>query len=101
MEKNYLEIMDYKNDKTKTTIDLNKLDEIQSIRIEIITGDEICEVQYKNGKRETFDSSNERIQDFFDDSYVLYDVLDNTNFIEEFKKRENSYDTDFLNNEVR
>ncbi len=94
-EKDYLEIMDYANNKIKTTIDLNRLDEIQSIIITIISGDEICEVQYKNGKREEFDSSNDRLQDFFDGSYVLYDVLDNTNFIEEFKKRKDSYDINF------
>lgn len=70
--KNLLEIMDYSNIKTKTTIDLNKLDEIFEIRILVITGDEICEVIYENGKRETFDSSDNRMSDFYDGDYVLY-----------------------------
>ena len=47
---NCLEIMDYKNKKVKTNIDLDKLDEIQRVEIRVITGDEICKVQYKNGK---------------------------------------------------
>lgn len=70
--KNLLEIMDYSNIKTKTTINLNKLDEIFEIRILVITGDEICEVIYENGKRETFDSSDNRMCDFYDGDYVLY-----------------------------
>ena len=104
MEKNYLEIMDWEGTKVKTTIDLNKLDEIKIIIIIVLSGDEICLVKYKNGKEEKFDSSNCRINgyfDNFDNMYTLYDISENINFIEEFKKREDSYDTDFLNNEVK
>lgn len=88
----YLEIMDYKGKKTKTTIDLNKLEDIQRIEIEVVTGDEICRVQYKDGKRDMFDSCSFRMSDFYDGEYTLYDVLDNTNYLDVFKKRETSYE---------
>ena len=89
---NYLEIMDYKGQKVKTNIDLDRLEDIQRIEIEITTGDEICRVQYKNGKREIYDSSNSRNADFYDGEYTLYDVLDNTNLLKEFLNRTDSYD---------
>lgn len=92
MNNNYLEIIDYSGDKVKTTIDLNKLEEIQRIEIEVVTGDEICRVQYKNGKKEKFDSSKCRMSDFYDGEYTLYDVIDNTNLIDKFLKRTSSYD---------
>lgn len=94
---NYLKIIDYSGNKVKTTIDLNKLEDIQRIEIEVVTGDEICRVQYKDGKREKFDSSNCRMTDYYDGEYTLYDVIDNTNLIDKFLKRTSSYDL-FYNN---
>lgn len=87
--------MDYKNKKVKTNIDLDKLDEIQRIEIRVITGDEICKIQYKDGKEEFFDSSNSRLTDYYDYEYTLYDALTNKNLIEKFLKRKSSYDIDF------
>lgn len=89
---NYLEIMDYKGQKVKINIDLDRLEDIQRIEIEITIGDEICRVQYKNGKREIYDSSNSRNADFYDGEYTVYDVLDNTNLLKEFLNRTDSYD---------
>ena len=87
----YLEIMDYKNNKVKTEIDLDKLDKIQKIEIKVITGDEICKVKYKNGKEEIFDSSNSRMNSFYDYEYTLYDALTGKNLINKFLERKDSY----------
>jgi hypothetical protein len=69
---NNLKIMDYKGDLTETTIDLDKLEEILIIKIEVITGDEICTVIYENGDIKKIDSSNDRLQNYFDEEYILY-----------------------------
>lgn len=90
----YLEIMDYANEKTKTNIDINKLEDILRIDIEVITGDEICTVIYKNGEKDKFDSSKNRMANYFDCEYCLYS--NEENHIDEFLKRKNSYDIDWV-----
>lgn len=89
---NFLKIMDYSGDLYETTVDLDKLDEILHINIDVISGDEIATVIYENGMREVFDSSNDRIQNFYDGSYTLYSKVININRIVEWNKRKSSHD---------
>lgn len=92
MEDNYLEIMDYDDKKIKTKINLDKLDEIEEIFINNVSGDEIAIVFYKNAEIKTFDSGKCRIMDFLDGGYYLYSIENNINRIEEFLKRKDSYE---------
>lgn len=86
-----LVLLNYCNFRAKTGVDINDLKEIV---ITVITGDEIADVRFKNGKRGRFDSAgilnSFRIMDYYDGSYVLLD--EETNLIEEFEKRKTSYD---------
>ena len=90
---NYLEIMNYKGKKKKVPINLKH---IKSIYIHVITGDEICEIEYNYGEYKEYDSSNNRIFDFIDGGYCIYDISENINYINEFKTRKSSYDTSWL-----
>jgi len=88
-----LELMTYDKRKYKTDVDLDKLDEIDTIVISVITGDEIATVHYKDGHEDVIDSDiladGKRFHDEFDGIYILYS--DGTNRLEEFKKREDTY----------
>lgn len=90
---NYLEIMDYKGSKRKIPINLKH---IKSIYIHVITGDEICEIEYDYGECKEYDSSKNRFFSFDDGCYCIYDVNENINYINEFKTRKNSYDISWL-----
>lgn len=87
---NKLEIMDYMNALVKTDIDLDDLSKIEEIKITVITGDEICDVLYTDGRRASYDSSDDRIQDFYDGCYILYSQREGINLLEKFTKRKNS-----------
>ena len=90
----YLEIMDYKGIKHETDIDLDNLDEIDTIFISVVSGDEIATVAYKNGQSVTIDSDhlakNQRCQHDYDGGYILYSS--HINRLEEFEERNTSYD---------
>lgn len=81
-------IMDYRDVKYDTGVSLDDLSNIESICIDVITGDEIATVTYKDGHSEEFDSSMTRMTDFFDGGYTLYS--NSINRIEEFNKRKDS-----------
>ena len=85
-----LKIMDYNGELTDTGVSLDKLEDILRIDIDVVTGDEIATVIYKNGKRERYDSSNCRLHDFYDCGYCLYGP--NENRLVEFERRTSSYD---------
>lgn len=92
MEDNYLEIMDYNDEKIKTKINLDKLDEILLIIIEVVSGDELISVIYQNGEYERFNSNYRRIMNFYEGGYILYSKKEKINRIEEFLKRKDSYE---------
>lgn len=86
------EIMDFANRKTKVPdIDLDHLGAISNITIMVVTGDEIAHIIWANGEEEVFDSSNERLVDYYDGSYTLYDAYARIDCIERFLNRKNSY----------
>ena len=84
-----LTLLDYA--KREHDFEIGDLNDIRYIDIIIISGDEIANIKYKNGKKKTFDSSNSRFMDFYGGSYTLYDDLCENHF-ELFDKRHKPYD---------
>lgn len=87
-------LLDYDCNECHTGIDLAHLDDILRIDIEVLSGDEIARVLYKNGDMEEFDSSEDRIIDYADNEYCIYQA-GVKNEIDDWLKRGNSYDYDF------
>ena len=89
-----IELMDYQD--KKVTFDIGNIEYIVSIIIEVITGDEIATVLYKNYTTKVFDSSRTRIDDYFDYKYTLYDVINGVDHLSDeiFLNRKTSYDLD-------
>ena len=87
-----IELMDYQN--KKDTFDIGNIEDIVSIVIEVLTGDEIATVLYKNYTIKVFDSSCTRITDYFDYEYTLYDVINGVDHLSDeiFLNRKTSYD---------
>lgn len=55
---------------------------IKTITLTVLSGDEVLTVDYDDGRREKFDSSDDRIMDFFDDVDV-YSGSDLEKFLKE------------------
>ena len=63
-------------------------EEVVELRVEVISGDEILKVLYKNGGQKEFDSSDDRCLDCYDGNYYI--PLD---MVDEFSNMEcNSYE---------
>lgn len=87
-----LVLYDYNNNKTKTGVDLNNLDDVLRIDIHVISGDEMANITYKNGKVITFGGTTEPLLMNFDDGeYCIYQA-GVKNDIDEWIERKNSYD---------
>jgi hypothetical protein len=85
-------LLDFDDNKTKTGVDLNNLDDILRIDIRVTSGDEMARITYKNGEVKTFDGTTDpRVMDFDDGEYCIYQA-GVKNDIDEWLKRENSYD---------
>lgn len=95
--KKIITIMDYNNNKRKITI--KNFEDVVKMEIEVVSGDEILNVLYKDYSTENYDSSDCRMMDFADDFYTIYDITKNINYINSWNKRTSSYDFD-LKNEV-
>jgi hypothetical protein len=87
-----LEIMDYESN--RKVVEIGDLETIADIIMQIISGDEVATVFYKDNTVAYFDSSNSRCFDYHDGWYHLYDheANDNWLFSEDFKNRTRSYD---------
>ncbi len=86
-----LMLMDYRRRLVDTGIELSRLGEdIEEIFISVLTGDEIATVTFADGHEETFDSSNGRLNDFYDGCYILYEK-GRVNQIGKFLGRSSSY----------
>ena len=85
-------LLDFDDNKTKTGVDLNNLDDILRIDIRVTSGDEMARITYKNGEVKTFDGTiDPRVMDFDDGEYCIYQA-GVKNDIDEWLKRKNSYD---------
>lgn len=72
-----LSVLAYDNTRYDTGVDITKkgLELIKKITIQVIFGDEIAIVEYKDGHTERYDASligGARSGDMLDDKYVLY-----------------------------
>ena len=64
-------LIDYSD--TKSEHDIGNLEDIYMANMEVISGDEVLNVTYKDGKLKYFDScSTTRIMNAYDDSYNVY-----------------------------
>ena len=94
MKQKMLKLFDYDNHVIKTDVDLFDPN-IERITIKVITGDEIAIVDYFNGARSVYDSSDCRKYDFLDNEYVILDKEDGIDIIDKFIGRKDSYDIDY------
>lgn len=83
--------MDYA--RRSKTFEIGDIQNIARISITVISGDEIATVIYKDYSSKEFDSSNNRMADFFDEEYDIYNVTSGLNLLDDpkFKRRESSY----------
>lgn len=84
-----VEIMNYAN--KKKTVEIGNLEDILIATIQVISGDEVLTVRYKDGTKKIFDT-DVRIQSFFDDEYDVYSPTVNLLTNEEWLNRKDSYD---------
>ena len=87
-----IELLDYE-DNIKV-VDVGDIKEIGSMYIEVISGDEILLVIYKDYTIMKFDSSNTRCEDRYEGRYLIYNEQLDINLLknEDFLYRRNSYD---------
>lgn len=76
-----LKLLDYRDKPTE--FEIGELDTIKSIEIEVISGDEVAIVTRKDGYVDTYDTGSDRILDFNDNSYIIYDPEENVNLLED------------------
>lgn len=86
-----IKLLDYA--KNETIVEIGNLDDIAKMEIDVITGDEILTVVYKDYTIRKFDSSRDRMADFYDDGYEIYDFNKSENLIDDpkFLNRTDSY----------
>lgn len=89
-----IKIMNYQN--KKANIKIEDFENVVKLRIEVVSGDEILYVLYKDYSERRYDSADlldiNRIMDYHDDLYTIYDKTRNIDFIKNWNKRTNSYD---------
>lgn len=87
-----IELMDYQS--KKVTFDIGNIEDIVKIVIEVLTGDEVATVLYRNYNIKKFDSSYERMTDYHDYEYIVYDAINGVNLLNDeiFLNREDTYD---------
>jgi hypothetical protein len=87
-----IKLLDYQG--KETMVDVGELDTIGSMEIDVVTGDEVLTVVYKDFTRRRFDSSCDRLADFNDGGYEIYNATKEKNalFDPRFVGRKNSYE---------
>lgn len=94
-----LKIMNYCSNVVSTGVDLEN-ENISMITIDVITGDEVATVYFKDGAAKEFDTGIERILDYFDYSYILYNSNTakekNEEILKKFLNRNTSYSLEFF-----
>lgn len=95
---NTLCLLTYDNKCCDTGVDITEegLKKIKRIDIKVLSGDEVATVEYKDGRKEQYDSAimahNPRIETFSDDEYCLWKKGDDESNLLMWIFRENSYD---------
>ena len=87
-----IKLFDYENN--IKVVDVGDIKKIGSMYIEVLSGDEVLVVVYKDYTIKTFDSSNTRCEDNHDGGYPIYNEQIDINFLkdEDFLNRRDSYD---------
>ena len=87
-----IRLLDYKN--KIIVVDVGDIKEIGSMYIEVLSGDEVLYVIYKDYTIKTFDSSNTRCKDNLDARYPIYNKITGLNLLKDkdFLNRIDSYD---------
>lgn len=67
-----IKILDYRS--RAKEVDVGELKDIRKMKVQVVTGDEILIVTYKDGSEKRFDSSDDRTKAFFDGDYELYNT---------------------------
>ena len=89
-----IKIYDYSGKKKEVKI--KNFEEVVRLAIEVVSGDEILHILYKDYSTEEYDSCEfGRLYDFDDDYYIIYDITNNTNLLDKWKKRKDSYDDEW------
>lgn len=88
--KKIINIMDYQGKKSKVKID--NFENVVKLEIEVLSGDEVLYVLYKDYSTEKYDSSDFRTMDYNDGFYCIYDTTKNVDYIDEWSKRRSSYE---------
>ena len=80
-------------DKVPHEYEIGNLEDIISIDIDVITGDEVATIQYTNADSVILDTAADRFMDYFDDSYTVYNKNEGINFLNDSKwaNRKSSY----------
>lgn len=78
-----LTIYDFSDNPTEIT--LKNFDNISFILLTIISGDETLLVKYKDGAENRFDAATNRVNDFNDGSYFIYESTLGGNLIDDDK----------------
>lgn len=86
-----MEIIDYAGN--RKAVEIGELDNILTLSIRVMSGDEILTVVDKDGKIDEYDSSYGRRCDYFDDAYTVFNRSEGINLLEdpEFMERKSSY----------
>lgn len=88
-----IEIMDYNDN--KAPVKIKNFENVVRLTIEVVSGDEILHILYKDYTQEEYDSchmlNNFRMMNFHDDTYIIYDITKNINYIDSWSKRQTSY----------
>ena len=87
-----IRLLDYKN--KIIVVDGGDIKKIGSMYIEVLSGDEVLYVIYKDYTMKKFDSSNTRCKDHLDARYPIYNKVTGLNLLknEDFLNRIDSYD---------
>lgn len=64
-----IDIVDYKDERIK--VDIGDIENIDYIEVEVLTGDEVITVWYKDGTYKDLDSSQCRLKDYYDGEYEV------------------------------
>ena len=90
MKRIMLKLYDYENKVVKTPVNLCDTN-VKKVTIDVMSGDEVATVEYYDGTKKVYDSSDCRTTDFHDNRYVLLDRENDIDIIEDFLNREDSY----------
>ena len=96
-----LRLLDYSGKSTE--FEIGPLSDITTIYLDIVTGDEIAHITFKNGQTRSYDTGIDRFFDCYDDSYIVYDSQASINLFEDerwMNRKDSYYDLFNFNEEV-